>query len=112
MSNEFSVIARRGFQSRPIGSYNSFREAADAIVIMREQGGTLGFHIGYDILHNDKPIFWMQSCAETIPEVVDVLVNFNKLKDMSDQERVDFVKSGIENGTIIANGEYVGMLED
>lgn len=112
MSNEFSVIARRGFQSRMVGCYDSFREAAEAITLMRDQGGSLGFHIGYDILHNDKPIFWIQSYAETPEEVVDVLVGFEKLGDMTDEERLAFVKSGMEAGTIIANGEYVGLLDE
>ena len=79
MSNEFSVVARRGFQSRVVGTYDSFADAADAIMMMREQGGSLGFHIGYDVLYQDKPIFWKQSYAETAKEVVDVLVSFNKL---------------------------------
>lgn len=110
MSNEFSVVARRGFQSKVVGCYGSLVDAADAILMMREQGGILGFHIGYDILYNDEPIFWKQSYAETAEEVVDVLVSFEKLSDMSDEDRLDFVKSAMAEGTIIANGEYVGML--
>ena len=112
MSNEFSVVARRGFQSRVIGTYESLADAADAIMMMREQGGSLGFHIGYDVLYQDKPIFWKQSYAETAKEVVDVLVSFNKLRDMTDEERLNYVQFGIENGKIIANGEYVGMIEE
>ena len=112
MSNEFSVVARRGFQSRVVGTYDGFADAADAIMMMREQGGSLGFHIGYDVLYQDKPIFWKQSYAETPKEVVDVLVSFNKLGDMTDEERLNFVQSAMEKGNIIANGEYVGMIEE
>ena len=112
MSNEFSVVARRGFQSRVVGSYGTLADAADAIMMMREQGGSLGFHIGYDVLYQDKPIFWKQSYAETAKEVVDVLVSFNKLGDMTDEERLNFVQSAMEKGSIIANGEYVGMIEE
>ena len=112
MSNEFSVVARRGFQSRVIGTYESLADAADAIMMMREQGGSLGFHIGYDVLYQDKPIFWKQSYAEIAKEVVDVLVSFNKLGDMTDEERLNFVQSAMEKGNIIANGEYVGMIEE
>lgn len=112
MSNEFSVVARRGFQSRVIGTYESLADAADAIMMMREQGGSLGFHIGYDVLYKDKPIFWKQSYAETAKEVVDVLVSFNKLGDLTDEERLNFVQSAMEKGNIIANGEYVGMIEE
>ena len=112
MSNEFSVVARRGFQSRVVGSYESLADAANAIIMMREQGGSLGFHIGYDVLYQDKPIFWKQSYAETAKEVVDVLVSFGKLGDMTDEERLNYVQSAMEKGTITANGEYIGMLEE
>ena len=110
MNNEFSVVARRGFQSKVVGTYESLAEAADAIILMRGQGGSLGFHSGYDVLYKDEPILWKQSYAETAREVVDELVSYGKLENMTDEERLVFVKTAMTNGTIVATGEYVGML--
>ena len=111
MSKDFSVIARRGFQSMAVGSYETLAEASDAIMTMMEQGGSLGFHIGYNVLYQDEPIFWKESYAESPKEVVDALVSFNKLEDMSDEERLDHVKKAMADGTIVANGLYLGMVE-
>lgn len=112
MSKDFSVVARRGFQSMAIGSYETLEDASDAIMSMMQQGGSLGFHIGYNVLYKDEPIFWKECFAESPKEVAEALVTFNKLEDMSDEERLDFVKTAMAEGTIVANGLYLGMVEE
>lgn len=111
MSKDFSVIARRGFQSMKVGEYETLEEASDAIMSMMQQGGSLGFHIGYNVLYKDEPIFWKESFAESPKEVVDALVSFKKLEGMSEEERLYFVKKAMADGTIVANGLYLGMVE-
>lgn len=111
MSKDFSVIARRGFQSMSVGSYETLTQASDAIMTMMEQGGSLGFHIGYNVLYKDEPIFWKESFAESPQEVADALFSFHKLENMTEEERLHFVKSAMAKGTIVANGLYLGMVE-
>lgn len=111
MSKDFSVIARRGFQSMKVGEYETLEEASDAIMAMMQQGGSLGFHIGYNVLYKDEPIFWKESFAESPKEVAEALVSFNKLEGMSEEDRLDFVKTAMAEGTIVANGLYLGMVE-
>ena len=111
MSKDFSVVARRGFQSMSVGSYESLAEASDAIMTMMQQGGSLGFHIGYNVLYKDEPIFWKESFAESPKEVEEELVSFNMLQGMSDEERLNFVKNAMAEGTIVANGIFLGMVE-
>lgn len=111
MGNKFEIKARRGFQSITVGYYDTFKEAIDAMEQMQYQHGALGFHMGYGILYNDEPVFLAECYDKTPEKIVEELDSFGKLEGKTDEEKLAYVKAGMESGKIIATGEYLGVID-